>query len=182
MKIQKGDYKYLQHRKVTQLLISLGCFILVLIAILTGYFYYGDTKNIGTVVGIVCVIPAAKFLVTYIVMFPYNTPDIKMYERLKEYDVTLMTGLVMSSTEKVNYAEFAVIKDKHVFFYIQHSKGKEHDMEKYFKNIIGENFPGTVVKTYTDFEKFCDNVERISAKQQSGADKRIADFIKIYVM
>ena len=88
----------------------------------------------------------------------------------------------MSSTEKVNYAEFAVIKVKHVFFYIQHSKAKEHDMEKYFKNIIGENFPGTVVKTYTDFEKFCDNVERISAKQQSGTDKRIADFIKIYVM
>ena len=65
MKIQKGDYKYLQHRKVTQLLISLGCFILVLIAILTGYFYYGDTKNIGTVVGIVCVIQFSVIAVCF---------------------------------------------------------------------------------------------------------------------
>lgn len=182
MKAEKGDYNYLQQRKITQLLIALGCFILVMIAILTGYIHYGTTKNIGTVVGIVCVIPAAKFLVTYIIMFPYNVPDKEMYGRLKAYDVILICAAVMSSEEKVRYAEFIAIRDKHIFVYLNHNASKEQEIQKYLKTFICESFPGTVVKTYTDFEKYCENVERISSKEHSGADKRVADFIKINII
>lgn len=177
-KCEKGDYNYLQRKKVSQLFIAFIGFLIVMLVIVSGYIKYGNTKNIMTVIGIVGVIPASKFLVSYIVMFPYKSPDHEKYKLLSKYDVILLCGMVMTSVEKVSFTDYIVIKEKHVYVYISNTK-KVNEVQKYLKELLTQNFPGCAFKAFTDFEKYIDAVEKISHKEYSSADNRITDFVKV---
>ena len=74
MKISRGELGYLEYKKKKAVLGTVAMAVIGLAIFIIGLFLNKmSNKNIFTVVAVLFALPAAKFLVAYIVAFPYHT-------------------------------------------------------------------------------------------------------------
>ena len=172
MRKEKGQYGYIQYKKIYQLLMTLGCLILVMGILFGGLMYYKTISNIMTVIAVVIVIPAAKFGVGYIVLIPYKEVRSDKY--------TLMSDLVITSEQKIMGVTFVAIKAKRVYCFISHKKTDVVGTEKYLKEILNSEFQGVTVKAFSDYEKFKGAVSGLEELESDAKDKRIGELLCIY--
>ncbi len=144
MKIERGDYGYVSKLKKRKLIITICLFAMSLALVIIGYVVSGKTReSIFTVLGIVSVLPAAKVLVSYIILFPYKTFSKEEYEKIKEFDTSGMAlyDFVMSSTEKImNIYALVPTVDK-VFLLI----GKENKYPEYTRTYVAKVLKGKLL-------------------------------------
>lgn len=182
-KMNKGDYGYLQKSKIFQLTISLVLMIMVLVIFYTGYIKYGNTKNIFTVFAVISVIPAAKFMVTYIVMAPFKGVTIDEYEGLKSFlNTVLLYDLLISSTEKIINVKIAAIRDNSVYIYVPDKKYNKTDVEKYIRSFLEKECNVTTVKMISGYKEYKKAVALIDKNESGKYDKRIKELLLIYSM
>ena len=85
-KLERGEYGYLKQKKQKALS---GTILMVLIGIVI--FVVGlllnkmEATNIFTVIAVCMVMPAAKYFVSYVVLFPYKPITVETKERLDSY-------------------------------------------------------------------------------------------------
>lgn len=182
MKKEKGQYGYLNYKKIYQLIMTLTCLLVVLAVMTGGYLYYKTLSNICTVIAIVIVIPAAKFGVGYIVLFPYKAPEKERYDELESADYRLLSELVITSEEKIMNLDFAAVKDKRAYCFISNKKTEPHDTEKYLKKILNSEFDGVGVKVFTDYGKYKSALAKFNSLENDIRDKRIAELLCVYSM
>lgn len=182
MRKEKGQYGYIQYKKIYQLLMTLGCLILVMGILFVGLMYYKTISNIMTVIAVVIVIPAAKFGVGYIVLIPYKSADESLYKEVRSDKYTLMSDLVITSEQKIMGVTFAAIKAKRVYCFISHKKTNVAGTEKYLKEILNSEFQGVAVKAFSDYEKFKNAVSGLEELESDAKDKRIGELLCIYSM
>ncbi|MDE6233154.1 MAG: hypothetical protein K2M60_07400 [Lachnospiraceae bacterium] len=182
MKKEKGKYGYLNYKKIYQLIMTLICLLVVLAVMVGGYLYYKTLSNICTVIAIVIVIPAAKFGVGYIVLFPYKAPEKKRYDELESSDYILLSELVITSEEKIMNLDFAAVKDKRAYCFVSNKKTEPHEIEKYLKKILNSEFEGVGVKVFTDYEKYKSALDKFSFLENNIRDKRISELLCVYSM
>lgn len=182
MKKEKGQYGYIQYKKIYQLLLTFGCLVLVMGILFGGLIYYKTISNVFTVMAVVLVIPAAKFGVGYIVLIPYKSPDESLYNQLLSDKYTLMSDLVITSEQKIMGVSLAAIKAKRVYCYITDKKTDLADTERYLKEILNKEFQGVAVKNYSDYDKFKKAVFGLETLESDPKDKRIGELLCIYSM
>ena len=84
MKINKCDRGYIEAKKKRSILLTLLMALLGIVVFLVGFFLNEmSNRNIFTVAAILFVLPGAKFLVGFIVVFPYRSEAGKDMKRLK---------------------------------------------------------------------------------------------------
>lgn len=182
-KIKKGEYGYLQKNKLIQLTTSLILMLLVLIIFYTGYLRYGNTKNVFTVFAVVSVIPAAKFLVTYIVMAPYKGIITDEYEGMKLFhNAELLYDLLLSSPEKIINVKIAAIRDNSVYVYVPDKKYEKSEVEKYIRSFLETECKITAVKMCKNYNEFKKAVEMLNKNEAGKYDKRLKELLTIYSM
>lgn len=182
-KINKGDYGYLQRSRLFQLTISLILMIMVLVIFYTGYIKYGNTKNIFTVFAVVSVIPAAKFIVTYIVMAPYKGLAPEEFEGMTPFsNPILLYDLLVSSTEKVIHIKITAIRDNSVYLYVPDKKYDKAEVEKYIRLILEKECKVTTVKMIRDYKEYKKAVSVMDKNEPGKYDKRIKELMTIYSM
>lgn len=182
-KIEKGDYGYIDKSKIRQLIITLLLLVIVVVIFYTGIIRYGHTKSIFTVLAAVSAIPAAKYAVAYIVMLPYRTGSKMNYDKLVNYhNITVLSDLLISSTEKVINIVFAVVRDNSVFCYIPNDKYDRVKVEKYLKSFLGKECKISAVKAFKDFESFEKSAKTLDGNEEGRFDKRISELLKIFSM
>lgn len=136
-KLERGEYGYLKQRKNRALL---GTFLMVLVGL--AIFGLGlllnkmEATNIFTVIAICMVMPAAKFFVSYVVMFPYQpiTPETK--ERLASYAKegdTILYDVVFTSSEKVMHLDCIYVTGHQIIGYTSRGKDNIQLMQEYLK-------------------------------------------------
>ncbi len=116
MKIEKGEWGYLNRQKKMNLLCLAG-FVLAGVAIfLVGYLWTHTRANIFTVLAILMVLPAAKRIVALVVLLPRKSVGRERYERVREMagDGILLVDYVFTSTEKIMCLDFLFIKNGNV--------------------------------------------------------------------
>lgn len=182
LKKEKGQYGYLNYKKIYQLIMTLIFLIIVLAVMAGGYLYYKTLSNVFTVLAIVIVIPAAKYGVGYIVLIPYKEPEKDRYEELESKDYILLSELVITSEEKIMNLDFAAIKDKRAYCFISHKKTDIRYTEKYLKKILNSEFDGVAVKLFTDYDKYKSSLNKLGSLEDDVKDKRIAELLCIYSM
>lgn len=142
--IKRGEYGYVSALKRKKLLTTICMFAVSLSLVIVGYFISGETReSVFTVLGIVSVLPAAKVLVTYIILFPYKTFPEKEYKKIKEFDINgfALYDLVITSTEKImNIYALVPTVDK-VFLLI----GKENKYPDYTKGYVAKILKGKLL-------------------------------------
>lgn len=136
-KLERGEYGYLKQKKQNALL---GTVMMVLIGV--GIFIVGlllnkmEVRNLFTVFAVCMVIPAAKYFVAYVVLFPYQPMDRETMERLSSYAKegdTVLYDVVFTSSEKVMHLECIYVTGHQIIGYTSRKKDNRTVIQDYFK-------------------------------------------------
>lgn len=86
MKISRGQLGYLEYKKKRAIAGTIAMAVLGIIVFLVGFFLNDmSNRNIFTVVAVLFALPGAKFLVAFIVAFPYHTVGKEQYDKVKKH-------------------------------------------------------------------------------------------------
>lgn len=179
MHMAKGDYGYISGKKKSTLL-----WLLLMIIIGLAIFGLGlllnklEGKNIFTVLAILMVLPAAKFLTTYIVLFPYRTVSREKYDKLltvlnsEEEGTKVYADMVITSPEKVMNLDFLVVKGHKVLAVTGKEKQDISYIQNYLKKGVTNWARGCSVRIYDAdaFEKFLREVKKIESTVWEGKE------------
>lgn len=136
-KLERGEYGYLKQKKQKALS---GTILMVLIGI--AIFVAGlllnkmEATNIFTVIAVCMVMPAAKYFVSYVVLFPYKPISEETKERLASYareNDTVLYDVVFTSTEKVMHLDCIYVTGHQIIGFTSREKDKIQVMQDYFK-------------------------------------------------
>lgn len=181
--ITKGEWGYINKQKLRQLIITLILLLIVLIIFYTGVIKFHNTKNIFTVLAAVSVIPAAKTGVSYLVMISYKTSEKRKYEELETFEnITLLSDLLITSTEKIMNLGFAVIIDNSVYCFCEREKTDLAYVEKYVRSFLESECKVSTVKAFNDFDKYKTTIAKVNQNEKGKYDKRIRELMIAYSM
>ena len=161
--LERGSFGYIKKKKIRQILLVLLMVVAALIMFFTGLLINNNNKaNICSVLAMLMVLPAAKFLVTFIVMFPYKGVSKERYDHVKESvpeNAILMTDMVITSPDKAMNLDFVIITDNQVIAVIGKQKQDPRYIEDYLKKGLKDNkIEGFTVKIYDEYEQFEKNI------------------------
>ena len=136
-KLNRGEYGYLKSKKKkafygTLLMVLVGIAIFVVGLLLNKM----ETANIFTVIAVCMVMPAAKYFVSYVVLFPYKTMDLETKNRLDSYakeNDTILYDVVFTSSEKVMHLDCIYVTGHQIIGYTSRRKDNIQVIQDYFK-------------------------------------------------
>lgn len=135
MKVQRGEFGYIQVRKKRAML---GVLLMTLIGI--AIFLIGlllndmSNRNVFTVIAVTMALPGAKFLVRFIITFPYHSVEKERYDKVKgalPEQMELYTDLVITSPEKVMHLDFIAVGNGQVIGLLGGGKQEISYVRKY---------------------------------------------------
>lgn len=136
-KLERGEYGYLKSKKNKALF---GTVLMVLIGIvifITGLLLNKmETANIFTVIAVCMVMPAAKYFVSYVILFPYKPMNKETKERLESYakeNDTILYDVVFTSSEKVMHLDCIYVTGHQIVGYTSRKKDNIQVIQDYFK-------------------------------------------------
>lgn len=161
--IERGSFESIKRKKrrnilMTFLMVFIGC-IMFIVGLFMNQF---ERSNLCTMLAILMVLPATKYLVAFIVVFPYKSVSKERYEHITNIvpeNTIVMTDMVITSTEKVMNLDFVIITDNQVLGLV----GKKNQDALYIEKYIDETLEtykidGFVVKIFENEKKFEDSI------------------------
>ena len=182
---EKGTYKYIDNRKRKYLFFSILSLLSVLVIFFTGVIIYHSNKSIFSIIAAVSTLPAAKIVISYIIIAPYNSGDSESYEKLNEHakktNAELLCDMVITSETKAVFIQYAYIIDGKINLYSNYKKFDKKFSEEYIRKILEENCNFSVLKIYLDKQEFMNFVLQTSALDSMKAmDGRIGKKLLSY--
>ena len=136
-KTERGQYGYLKEKKQKALF---GTFLMVFVGI--AIFAIGlllnkmEATNVFTVIAICMVMPAAKYFVSYVVLFPYQSTGLETKERLDSYAKqgdTILYDVVFTSSEKVMHLDCIYVTGHQIIGYTSRTKDNVQFIQEHLK-------------------------------------------------
>ncbi len=179
---KKGEYNYINTRKKNAIILTLIMAVIGVVIFLVGYFLNKKSnQNIFTVVAILFALPGAKFLVRFIVLFPYKSVGKKEYDdtaaHVKE-GMELYTDLVITSPDKVMELDFIAVGNKQVIGLIGKEKQDVAYIRKYISDGVGNWGNGYKVKIVESQNIFLSELDSVTA---ADVDKEEEDNVKSFI-
>lgn len=190
-KPEKGCYGYIDYTKKKALIMSIISLTSVLIIFFTGVIIYHSNKSLFSIIAAVASLPAAKLITGYIVIRPYKTGDMTLYEELvnisgsnTEYSAIIGADFIISSPNKAMSIAFAYIIDGKAVCYTSHPKTDAKETERYIKEIFdNEGTQYSQIRVYDDKKIFLRAAKAAAASNgKEHTDKRIFDKLCAYSM
>lgn len=167
MKRNRGEFGYLKSRRKRALISTIITALAGVAVFLTGLFLNNmSNRNIFTVIAVLFVLPGAKFLVRFIVTFPYEAVSKERYDTAMDKMVsgmTLYTDLVITSAEKVMHLDFAAVGNGQVICLLGNGKQELSYVRKYLSDGVhnwGSDYKVKVVDSEKLFLAEAASVER----------------------
>lgn len=180
-KKEKGMYGYIEYHKKIQLIKTIIMFLLVLLVYFTGILATKTRENVLTVVAIVGVLPSAKMLVSYIVLFKYKSPDRERYNELNDISRggVVLSDCVITCTDKRFYIEFAYVTDTCIYCFTENKPGNYSTIEANIEEFIKKCGDYVKVNIIDDFEKFKSRVRtaEIPENKRKKIERVYKDFL-----
>ena len=180
-KKEKGMYGYIEYHKKMQLIKTIVMFLIVLLVYLTGILTTKTRENILTVVAIVGVLPSAKMLVSYIVLFKYKSPDKDKYDELNNISKggVLLSDCVITSTDKRFYIEFAYVTDSCIYCFTE-SRTKDYkkietSVEEFIKK-CGDYVSVNIIDNFENYKSRVSTAE-IPENKRKKIERVYKDFL-----
>ncbi len=174
-KLERGEYGYLKQKKQKAL-------IGTIVSVLTGIaiFIVGlllnkmEATNLFTVIAVCMVMPAAKYFVACVILFPYKEMSVETKERLKSYageKDTLLYDVVFTSSEKVMHLDCIYVTGHQVIGYTSRKKDNILIVQEYFKKELKNRCISYTVYVTNEEKKVIDRMKlRGDENADSGAE------------
>lgn len=159
LEIERGSFGYIKRKKRRQILLVFLVLFIAVVMFITGLFLNKfDKSNLCTMLAILMVLPAAKFFVIFVVLFPYKSVSRERYEAVKNKladEVILMTDMVITSPDISMNLDFIIFTDNQVLGLAGKKKQDIKYIEDYLKKTLESNkADGFTVKIYDDEKQF----------------------------
>ena len=170
----KGEYGYITKTKKYDIIKMLIYMAIALAVFVTGLLLNKMSySNVFTVVSILFVLPWAKVLVEFIVMFPYKTPekeDYKQVETVLPEDSRLLSDLVITSEEKSMGLNFMVIGSGFVHALVMNDKQNVDYIQNYLRTGVANWSSAYQVKIHKNKESFLKGIKEVKKKEISAEE------------
>ena len=162
-KLERGEYGYLKDKKKkalsgTILMVFIGIVIFVIGLLLNKM----EATNLFTVIAVCMVMPAAKYFVSYVVLFPYASINLETKERLDSYageTDTLLYDVVFTSSEKVMHLDCIYVTEHQIIGYTSRAKDKITVIQDYLKKELKNRGISYVVYIATEEKQVKDRMK-----------------------
>ena len=178
----KGEYGYIKKRKQQQLFLAILMGLIGLSIYGIGYMANGfHQSKICLLLGILMVLPGAKFLTTFILLFPFQTSEKIVYEEvfhsMKEKG-TLLSDLVITSTEHAMNLDFLYIGNGCVYGLLGKKKTSTKEVQDYLANGVRNWGSAYTVKIMDTKECFKKALQEVKPKEiNSDEEERVIAYI-----
>lgn len=187
MRVKRGDFGYIRSKKRralfgTLLMIVIGIAVFVLGLLLNKM----SNKNVFTIVAVLFTLPGAKFLVAYIVTFPYQSVNRERYDKamgVLPENMTLYTDLVITSSEKVMHLDFAAVGNGQVIGLTGPKKQDISYIRKYLTNGVQNWGRGYKVKIVDNEKTFLGELARVEpCEVDEKEEKEVKSFLTALIV
>jgi len=182
VKVRKGDRGYIEAKKKRSIIFTLLMALFGVIVFLVGYFLNDmSNKNIFTVIAVLFALPGAKFLVGFIVVFPYHSVSKERYDKVSRHvgeGMQLYTDLVITSTEKVMELDFAAIGNNQVICLVGKAGQDIGYIRKYLSGGVANWGSGYKVKVVDSEKIFINELDCVSKAE---IDEEEEENVKSYL-
>lgn len=171
----KGEYGYIKKRKLQQLFLAILMALIGLAIYGVGYVVNDfHRNNICLILGILMVLPGAKFLTTYILLLPFHTPDKEEYGQMSEVvkDKGLFwSDLVITSTEHAMNLDYLYIGNGCVYGLLGRCKPDAKAINEYLSKGVRNWGSGYTVKILDNRDTFRKMLEAVSTKETNTSEE-----------
>ena len=187
MKIERGDFGYIQARKRKALLGTILMAVIGVAIFVTGLLLNKmSNRSVFTIIAVLFVLPGAKFLVAYIVTFPYQSVSRERYDKVKSAlteNMTLYTDLVITSSEKVMHLDFIAVGNGQVIGLVGPKKQDIAYIRKYLTGGVQNWGTGYKVKIVDNEKTFLGELSRVEACEvDPKEEKEVKSFVTSLVV
>ena len=182
MFIEKGSQGYINKRKKNALIWTIIMAVLGVAVFVTGLLLNDMSKrNIFTVIAVLFVLPGAKFLVRFIVTFPYHSVEESRYNKVKSNiseGMELYTDMIITSPDKVMNLDFIAVGNKQVIGLIGKEKQDIAYIRKYISDGVANWGSGYKVKIVESENRVISELNAVSMQEVDGEEE---DNVKSYI-
>lgn len=169
IKYQRGDWGYIKKKKFMMLLLALIMAAVGVGIYLMGYFLNENSnRNLFTILAVLMVLPGAKFLVSFLVLLPYQTPKKEQYDILKKSmpaHSKLFSDMVITSTEKVMNLDFILVSNQYVVGVVGKEKQDIAYIQDYLTKGVRNWSSNSIIKVCTSVDEMLRIVKKIEEKE-----------------
>ncbi len=178
----KGEYGYIKKRKRQKLFMTILMGLIGLSIYGIGFAMNGyKQSNVCLVLAILMVLPGANFLTTFILLFPYHSPDRAFYNEIAgaiKKGGTLLSDLVITSTERAMNLDFIYVGNGCLYGLIGKSKNGTKDAQDYLAKGVRNWGTGYTVKIMDSKESFQKALQAIDKKEiNSDEEERVLAYL-----
>lgn len=186
MKVTKGEAGYIEAQKKILGLKTVAAFGIVALIVLIGCLLHGDRLNELTVVAAVCCLPAARILVSLIMILPYHSVDPQIPADLEESasNLTVVYDVILTSREKAMPVDVLVIGGNTICGYTKSDKTDPAVTAEYLKKMLANNKFGKItVKIFQDYSALharaegMNNIAAVEGARHEKWEKKMKDTI-----
>lgn len=186
-KKERGEYGYLKEKKQGALA---GTVFMVLIGI--AIFIVGlllnkmEITNLFTVVAVCMVMPAAKYFVSYVVLFPYKPMNAETKARLDSYAKegdTMLYDVVFTSSEKIMHLDCIYVTGHQIIGYTSRTRDKVQIIQEYFKKELKLRCSSYTVYIATEEKQVKDRMKlRGEAAASAEAKEEVLSMLRTFTV
>ena len=187
-KLERGEYGYLKERKQRALF---GTILMVLIGV--AIFILGlllnkmEATNLFSVIAVCMVIPAAKYFVSYVVLFPYQSMDEETKQRLASYAReidTVFYDVVFTSSEKVMHLDCIYVTGHQIIGYTSREKDNIQIIQYYFKKELKNRCLSFSVYIATEEKQIKDRMKLRGEETTTNAEnvEEVISMLRVFIV
>lgn len=181
MKIDKCELGYIAKKKKISFLWLMVSVLIGVAIFLIGYFWTHTRANIFTVVAVLMVLPAAKHIVSLIILFSKKGVSKERFDKIKEAsgNAILLTEYVFTSTEKIMNLDFVLIKNGNVLAVKAPAKQDVEYMKKYLEDSVHKAAPSFHVKVFDTDEQLLKQLNKLAqAEAEPAKEEKVVECLR----
>ncbi len=174
--MEKGQYGYLKWRQQHEFRMTLFCAGAVLILALIGFFIWHTRFNLLMIPAMLCVIPMANYLVSYLAVAKYHTPPENWHEAVKVYEDAgmLLSDLVVVDEKGArNGLDFAVLYKNGVIGLMSKERDNKDSIEITINDTLKRRGIPMRIKVYRDWTDFQARLAEVTPQIEPDMARRI---------
>ncbi len=185
--IDKGMFGYIDNQKKKKCVIAVISVAMVFVIFFTGIILYDTKKSLFSVIAAVSALPAAKLLISFIMVAPYKSGKKDIYDKIvaQTVNTNILCDMIVTSEEKSMHLDFILVKAGKIICFSSTDKLDEKVTVAYLKKIIDQSCNFSSLRLYKNEEHFLQAINEFGTNEAldeatANMDEKICKRIKTF--